>query len=392
MKKVRSTAAYGAVQASLWGIYAVLVSFASNFLTEQGFSGSQVSLTLGLCAGGAILVQLSVANWIGRGGRVPLPAVLMVLATTIATGSVGMLLGWSWLRVAGFCLAAITLQALPGLINSLGMNAIRRGVPVIYSVARGGGSISYSLISMGIGLLVERNGLRMVPVFTIVTAALLLLSVALFWRVGGSGAAQEKTKSAASSGSFFAGRKWFLLLMVGSALLYFSHSVISNFMFYILRDRGYGESEQGMTAAICAISELPVMFFFAYMTRLMPCRKWVQLSGLFYAAKAAAMLAATSVAGIYAAQLFQALGYAVYTVGSVQLAAEAAPDDPIRSQSFLGSTMTIGSLLAMSTGGVICEHLGVNALLLTSTTAALVGAVLISIAVMRHQCSLMTKA
>lgn len=391
MKKVRKTAAYGLLQAALWGIYAVLISFAINFLSERGLSDTAVSVVLGASTAGAVALQLLIAELVSRSSRVPLQAVMMGIAAVIIAGSVMMLaLPGVW-KVVGLVLSCVSLQAMPGLVNSVGMEAIGRGVPIVFGVSRAGGSVFYSILSTMAGYLVKDRVQTMMPVLTIVMAAVFGLSALLVWKSCGATLGQAKQRQGNGSGSFLMQHKRFAMVLVGSVLLYLSHNLISNFLFYIVGKVNGTESDQGLAAAVSAIVELPALFCFGFMTRMMPCRRWVQLCGVFFAAKAAALLLATTVEWVIAAQLFQMIGYAVYVIGSVEYAAECVPGDPIRAQSYLGSSSTVAAVAAMSMGGVICDNLGVDALLWVSFAAGVLGTLIMAFSIRKPAVELNTK-
>ena len=137
MNRFKQTAIYALMHAALWSTYAVLLSFSSNFLYAQNFSGSQISLVLGLATAASVILQLTVAERISRSRAgllflVPVAAgaVMLLSCGAMFTPTVG-------LAVGGFAAACCLLQILPGMVNSLGMSAIEKGAPVNYSIARG---------------------------------------------------------------------------------------------------------------------------------------------------------------------------------------------------------------------------------------------------------------
>ena len=75
----------------------------------------------------------------------------------------------------------------------------------------------------------------------------------------------------------------------------------------------------------------------------------------------------------------QIIGYGLYTISSVNYAGlVVGKGESVRAQSYLGSTSTVGCLLALSTGGVICEHFGAQTMVLVSLAAALIGGVTVA--------------
>lgn len=53
-------------------------------------------------------------------------------------------------------------------------------------------------------------------------------------------------------------------------------------MMQIITAKGGTVMQQGISTAIAAFTELPVMFGFSLLLRWMKCEKWVQLSAIFF--------------------------------------------------------------------------------------------------------------
>lgn len=385
MQKIRATAPYALLQAMVWGIYAVLLSYSSNFLISQGFNGNGISLVLGVSTALSIGLQLCLAEQISRRPRVQLHLVLLVIGMVLLAGCAVMLCS-GLTAVFAFALACVLFQCLPALVNSIGVEAMERGAPVNFGLARGVGSLSYSLISYAVGLLVTRHGAVVLPVAAAI--AVVVFTLGVLWFHGGvekdlPDAVQKKSTQAKRRG-FLYEHKLFGIFLAGSMLLMFSHNLICNFMLQIVQTKGGGATEQGMTNAISALMELPVMFLFTYFLRLARCDRWLKASGVFFAVKVLAMLLAPSVQWVYAAQVFQAAGYALYTVSSVYYVENIIPGEAVRAQSYLASSQSIGSLLAMSTGGVLCQQLSAQAMMAVSIGAAVLGTLVAGLAVTRQ--------
>ena len=56
MKKSTANLSYCLIHASMWGMYAVIIYFANDFLKAQGLSGGMCSLVLGITAAASVLL------------------------------------------------------------------------------------------------------------------------------------------------------------------------------------------------------------------------------------------------------------------------------------------------------------------------------------------------
>ena len=386
MRKRRANLSYILMQSSLWGIYAVFMSFASNYLIGHGFDGNRISLVLGVSSALSIALQLLAAELVSRRPALPLHRLMLLAGVLMLAGCAVMLFsGSSTGAVGGFFLTSVLLQILPAMVNSLGMDAIRCGAPVNFGLARGFGSLCYSLVSYAAGMLVARRGFPVIPGFTAAVVAVFLLSVLLFHRFVREplpGTDPRGQVPAALPGGFLRRNRRFALFLAGSILLNINNNLICNFMLQIMQAKGAGAGEQGVANALSALLELPAIFAFSALLRRARCGAWVRLSSVFFVLKALAMFLAPTAGWVYAAQLFQTVGYALYSISSVFYArAVIGPEETVRAQSYLSATSTIGSLVGLSAGGVLCQAFGAQFMLLTAAAAALLGAVILLFAV-----------
>ena len=180
MKKLQANASYSLIHASMWGMYAVIIYFANDFLKAQGLSGAMCSLVLGVTAAASVLLNVGVSEVIKRTRKLKLYVATMGLAALILLGLGGMLVSSKLLAMAGICLVLTLLQLAPGMCNSLGMDAIAKGAPATYAVARGIGSVAFATVSLLAGMLIDKFGEGAVPAVGGTMAAILILAVLWF--------------------------------------------------------------------------------------------------------------------------------------------------------------------------------------------------------------------
>lgn len=380
MKKARATAAYAVIQAMMWGFYAVILCYSSNFLYRWGFRDAQISLVLGLATAVSLALQVGIGELVSRVRRLKMHTVVLITAAVMLFCCAAMASGSKAAAVGGLALACVLLHTIPAMGNAMGMDAIGRGAQVSYSFARGIGSVSYSLLALVMGTLVARCGTLAVPAVAAV-CALALLGGTLWFHADAERGLPELGKPQAKAekqGNFLKKYPKFALFLVGSSLLYTSHNLLTNFMLQIISSKGGGPAEQGIATAITAFAELPVMFLFPLMERRVRCDKWVRLGAACFIIKSLGLYFAASPGGVYLAQTTQILGYGLFNISCVSYAAVVGRKETVRAQSYLASTASLGALVAASTGGVLCQWLGAGALLLCSAAfAALGGAVVL---------------
>ncbi len=378
-----ATASYALLQSVTWGFYAVILVFSSNVLYDFGFSDSKVSLLLGIATGLSCLLQVGAAEVVSRFPKLPVSGILLALGGVMLLCSLLLLIpGVSPLvGILAFGAACMVHQAIPSLTNALGMDSIRRGAATNYSLARGLGSLAYSLLALVTGLLVGKFGTKAVPTLGAILAAAMLLAVG-WYRKATEGDLMPAVLEARQErkGGFLAQYPRFAVVLFGAVLLSLSHNLNSTFMYQIMLAKNGGAGEQGIASSISALVELPPMFLFPLMLCWLRCDKWVRLAALGMAVKPLMIFFASTPNGVYLAQVTQMVGFGLYTISSVNYA-EMVVDkgESVRAQSYLGSTVTIGALIALSTGGVICDLFGVQTMVLASLAFGLLGGIIIAL-------------
>ena len=131
---------------------------------------------------------------------------------------------------------------------------------------------------------------------------------------------------------------------------------------------------------VVSLVELPVMVCFSLFLRRASSRFWVMLSGVSFFLHAGVMWIAPNFPVLYIAQIFEASGYALYTVAVVYFVNDLVePGDRIKGQAWFAMTNTIGILLGTSIGGVLLDRSGAGALLGFATLTAFAGMLLLFI-------------
>lgn len=382
MSRFRATLSYALVQAFLWGIFAVLLSFASNFLLANGMNNAGVSLVLGVSTAISIAGQLILGETVAKKQKLKIWCILLLTSALMLVGCGAMLVHKiSLIAIGGYALVCILLQILPALGNAIGMDSIENGSPINFGVARGCGSLAYSLISYFAGLVILDNDAYHVEILGAAVVVLFAVSVVLFHFWGErSQPTAEKQDRKKPEGSFLKQHKRFAVFLVGCTLLLFNHNLICNFMLQIMQQKGGADAHvaQGTANAIGAVLEIPAMVTFVWLLKLARCDRWLKLSCIFFALKGLLIFLAPSAYWVYAAQTLQIAGFALFSISSVYYAGKVAGEgDAVRAQTYLASTTTIGSLLALSTGGLLCQYLGADKMLLIAAIMAFSGMVIV---------------
>ena len=378
MKKLQANLSYCLIHASMWGMYAVIIYFANTFLQAQGLSEVMRSVVLGVTAAASVLLNIGVSELIKRTKKVKLYVTTILLAALILLGLGGMLAQSKVLALSGICLVLTLLQLAPGMCNSLGMDAIAKGAPATYAVARGIGSFAFATVSLCAGNLIEKFGEGAIPAVGGTMAAILILAVLWFHNGVEKGLPETpvapREVQTKKKDNFLAKNPTFALLLVGACLMNVSHYYLVVCLNNVTDALKLGADVVGTAAAVSTYVELPIMFGFALLTKKMRCNTLLKISCFMFLLKCLGIAFADSAMDIYLAHATQIVGYGLYAIASVTYAGEVmGKDDAVRAQSYLAGTISIGNVVAMSTGNLM----DVSTMLWVSTGCALIGALIV---------------
>ena len=380
MKQKNATAPYAFVHMMLWALYGFLFSYANPYLTNKlHLSDTAAGVTLGVATGIAFLLQPILTSVIDRTGlNVRRVSIICALFTTATAGATILPVG-DRATMLLFAASCVSLQTLPSFANALGMEGIRGGQQINFGLSRGLGSVFFGVGTRLAAPLIDKFGMDAVAVSGAVCAALLAFAVMLFPK--GDRICVQQEEKPTNAREFFRENPKFIGLLVGVILLYIGHNALSNCMYRIAESKlTAGASEaaitdvQGTALMIAAVVELPMMFLFTRLVKKVRCDIWLILSTVFMTLRLVLSLLVSSAAGLYAAQLTQMFGYALFAVASVYYVGTViSRRNVVKGQTYLGSGNTMGCLLAYVLCGSLIDMIGVNKMLIVSIVLSVIG-------------------
>ena len=341
--KHRIPLCYAIVQGTIWGTYGFLFSFANRYLLARGLSSLRIGLILGVATGISFLLQPLLTALSDRLRFFSCRRILFLCTglMTLCAGALLLQLSTAVIVIL-YAFACVCLQILPAFANALGMNAIRNGRTLNFGVSRGIGSVLFGVAAQVAIPLIDRFGLNTVPFCSAVLGIFLMAAVLAFPEL--EMRTEEPAEQPTPALAFFRANGRFALLLVGVVLLYIGHNALSNCMYQIAVYKGDGNA-QGTALLIAAFVELPTMFLFTKLLKLAKCERWLCLSCVFFTLRLALTLLLPGVYGLYAAQLAQMLGFALFAVSSVYYVGMVIDKrDVVKGQTYLAvaNTLEIG--------------------------------------------------
>lgn len=356
---------YSFLQIAYWVTSAVVFCFTTVFLQFRGYSNYEIGIVFAVGNIIGFVSQPLIAGYIDRSDRRTLLrciritavlAVLLMLAVYfLPSGSIS-LIGVYALLVAGNTLLNPLCISLSFYIESWGCG-------INFSRARALGSLSYAVCNVILGMLVQRVSENAVPTAFILFSSLLGLATLLFVPVDRAhriAAPERRMQSASEKPSglleFARENKRFMLFLLGTATLYFTHGMIGNFMIEFIRSIGGGSEDMGNVLAFMTVVEVPVMLLFGRLTQRFRCSSMLRFAVIMFTVKELMIYLASSLPALYAAEALQAFSFALFVPASVRYVDEViAKHNAVKGQAFVTSMMTLGSIFASYIGGLLLD-------------------------------------
>ena len=356
---------YSFLQIAYWVTSAVVFCFTTVFLQFRGYSNYEIGIVFAVGNIIGFVSQPLIAGYIDRSDRRTLLrciritavlAVLLMLAVyLLPSGSVSLIVAYA-LLVAGNTLLNPLCISLSFYIESWGCG-------INFSRARALGSLSYAVCNVILGMLVQRVSENAVPTAFILFSSLLGLATLLFVPVDRAhriADPERRMQSASEKPSglleFARENKRFMLFLLGTATLYFTHGMIGNFMIEFIRSIGGGSEDMGNVLAFMTVVEVPVMLLFGRLTQRFRCSSLLRFAVIMFTVKELMIYLASSLPALYAAEALQAFSFALFVPASVRYVDEViAKHNAVKGQAFVTSMMTLGSIFASYIGGLLLD-------------------------------------
>ena len=341
------TLTYSLIQMSYWMSFCICVCFAVIYLQGKGLSNTQLGIVTALGNLAGMLIGPYTAGKMDA-GMTPLKAAFVLLSLRLLS-MIGLLLCKSGVLVIGilfvlymaFCVSANTV------VLKIYSDIVYEKYPVNYATARGLGSLAFVIVSSIAGTLIEKTSVEAVPWLGIV---LLVLEVLSFYRIGkylkvNHAETQEETSS--SIAAFIKENGLLTLTLSGTALLFFSHNIVTNFLINIVRHVGGTTAMAGYLTSFMALMELPVMFLYTKLFGKKDQGKMLAISAIAFTIKELAFALANSQLTLSACFLLQAPSFAIYSSAIVPyVASKVEYKDAGKGQSLAYTMTDVGAILA----------------------------------------------
>ena len=377
---------YALINAFYFFLVCGTAGFANNYLQYKGLDTSLIGVLLTLVSVIALIGQTTMAPIVDKSKKwnekkfilltLIVATICYVLMIVIPGESILMMV----MAVLGFAFASIGIPYL----NSVAFIYEKVGIKINYGLGRGVGSASYAIAALIIGQLIKVKDASILPIWLLVMAAL-CASVVASLKVPEDQEEKEEVKKENTNmtySAFFKKYSNVLVVVLAMILLFFTHMLINNYMINIVENIGGDAGSQGTATFIQAMVELPPMFGFAFLLKKFKVDSLMIFSAISWAIKDILILIAPNMTIYYFAMIFQMFSYAIIIPASVYFADEyIESEDRNQGQAIMGAAGTIGGLFASFIGGILLSVLSVRTTLYVGMAVAVLGAILMVVAI-----------
>lgn len=315
------------------------------------------SLGLGLGEIGLLTALSSAVQLVGApawgsiADRFPRSRLSLGLASLVAAGGAGLIGaadGMGPTVVAGAVLLAFGIAGISPVLDSrtleiLGPDRIR------YGQLRAWGSLSFVVVAMMVGALIDRSGIHAlfgvyIPAY--VVTSLVALSLPRTGVRHGAGAFRGSVKLLRSRE---------MLVFLGAVFLVFTAlNGVTWFYSIALVTLGGSGSEVGLVWAVGALIEVPIMFLFPRLAKRFGTGPLLVVGAALFALRAVLSALATEPWHLIAISPVEGVGYGLFFVGAVDYVARRAPHGlAATAQGLFSATNGLSAILGSAAGGAI---------------------------------------
>ena len=356
---------YALLQAVYWITSAVVFCFTTVYLQFRGYSNYEIGIVFAVGNICGFAAQTLVSGYVDRHRRRNLLTCIRIAAALelLLMAAVYLLPDGSIALIGAYALIIAANTLLNPLCISLSFHIESWGCGISFSRARALGSLTFALCSVVLGIFVQRVSEDAVPSALILFSALMGLITLLFIpcdraQRSASPSGSEPEISAVSGSFIEFGRenRRFLLFLLGTAALYFTHALIGNFMIEFIRNIGGGSEDMGNVLAFMTVMEFPVMLLFSRLTQRFKCSTLLRFAVVMFTVKELMIYLAPSIPALYAAEALQAFSFALFVPASVRYVDEViAKHNAVKGQAFVTAMITLGSIFASYIGGLLLD-------------------------------------
>lgn len=354
----RLTAHYALLQALLNAVYLAIVSFASVFLRYRGMNDLQIGVLLAVGTMLSILLQPLLGNLADKMKHIRLGLVVGWFHIAMTPLAVVLIVVTDQLTViaAAYVLLRCLITVTDPFENSMAMEAINKGYPINFGLAKSFGSVGYSSASFLLGKAVAGwSEAAIMP--AVILLSLLAATVSMSLRIPGERQSTDESPKKQETETlgllaFLRCSPRFALFIVGVTLVYYCQEVRANYMYQIVAHIGGKPEQFGTLTAFTSLIEMPAMMFFSLLLKRFRVRSMVVFSGFCMILRTLVIWWAPNLMWMYVGAAMQVVSFGLFAPASIYYVNEIIGEaNRNKGQTFLSAGLCASTVLSTLIGG-----------------------------------------
>ena len=374
---------YFSLQSLFWMTYCMVVGFSVTYLLSCGYSNSEAGYILASANICALILQPFFADLADRSKKINAMTIFLVSIEIIFVCSIGLFfIGVRSLILTLIYVVIITLaNAVIAFLTSIQFLMDTSKSKINFGLCRAGGSLCFAILSALMGIMIERIGMKSIPLALFIIT-LLIIGLCIFitrHSINGNIKAVltlEKKRSS-SLFVFFNENPRLMILSIAMLFIYYAHAFITNFTISIVRNVGGDNREMGYLIAFMALMELPGMIGFKEISRRFKVSSLLLFSMIMFSIKAIIVWLSPSLMTLTFGFALQVVSFAIYIPASVQYANIIIDEkDTVKAQMMFNLMQTGGAVFSSIIGGWLIDFSGISHALLIGAILSCIGTII----------------
>ena len=371
---------YFSLQSLFWMTYCMVVGFSVTYLLSCGYTNSEAGYILASANICALILQPFFADLADRSKKINAMTIFLVSIEIIFVCSIGLFfISVRSLMLTLIYVVMITLaNAVIAFLTSIQFLMDTSKSKINFGLCRAGGSLCFAILSALMGIMIERIGMKSIPLALFIIT-LLIIGLCIFitrHSINGNIKAVltlEKKRSS-SLFVFFKENLRFMILSIAMLFIYYAHAFITNFTISIVRNVGGNHREMGYLIAFMALMELPGMIGFKEISRRFKVSSLLLFSMIMFSIKAIIVWLSPSLMTLTFGFALQVVSFAIYIPASVQYANIIIDEkDTVKAQMMFNLMQAGGAVFSSIIGGWLIDFSGISHALLVGAILSCIG-------------------
>lgn len=359
----------------LFGLLFIIIltvyGYGVYFLKNLGLSYVDIGTTIAISALLASILQ-PILGRIADTYHYPWQRILLILNLILIISILSMFILPNNHSYLMFALMIIASGCMYPFITYSPFYYEHHGIKTNFGVARGFGSLTFTVFALIIGFALRDMNFMVIPLFSLASSIMMMIIICLLPDYG----YKDNFEKRDFRKNIFSKYPVFTLFLVSLIFLMTFQNLFECYMINIIENVGGNISNVGISNSLAAVLELPVMFFFIKILDKADAKKLIIIASLFYIVRSIMICFAQDIVIIYLSQILQMLTFALIVPASVHLTNDMIKDnDQYEAQAFLGATVTVGLIFANFIGGNVLQLYGIDVLLQVLVLLTVLGSV-----------------